>query len=149
MQTLARAGKFAKKLLAKSKASSDEEKFSARASGRTTGFADSNKDFPLLSPWEISTYTIIWNTTTKETGGKLPLKSLQNFLVLIGQRLEHAPERVARDVESGLREITERHAEDDEEPGEGQVELWEILKVVNRKRVKEIQVPCGPSCAWR
>jgi hypothetical protein len=43
----------------------------------------------------------MWNTTTKETGGKLPIKQLQPFLVLIGQRLEHAPERVARDVESG------------------------------------------------
>merc|ERR1740133_408192 len=123
MQNMARAGRFAKKLLAKSRESSVEDKYRARASGRTTGFAEQNTEFPLLSNWEISTYTIMWNTTTKETGGKLPIKSLQSFLVLIGQRLEHAPERVARDDEAT-----------------GMVELWEILKVVNRKRVKEIQV---------
>ena len=84
----------------------------------------------------------MWNTTTAETGGKLPLKNLQSFLTLIGQRLDHQPERIARDVENGLREITERHEELDEEedPNAGSVELWEILKVVNRKRVKEIQV---------
>ena len=141
MQNMARAGKFAKKLLEKSRQSSQEDKYRARASGRTTGFAEQNLEFPLLSSWEISTYTIMWNTTTKETAGKLPIKSLQSFLVLIGQRLEHAPERVARDVESGLKEITERHEDDEDDDAEtGMVELWEILKVVNRKRVKEIQV---------
>ena len=132
MQNMARAGRFAKKLLEKSKASSQEDKYRARASGRTTGFAEQNTEFPLLSNWEISTYTIMWNTTTKETGGKLPIKSLQSFLVLIGQRLEHAPERVARDVEGGLKEITERHADDEEDDeATGMVELWEILKVTN------------------
>ena len=145
MQNMARAGRFAKKLLEKSKASSEEEKLTARASGRTTGFGKQNKEFPLLSAWEISTYQIMWNTTTKETGGKLPLKELQHFLVLIGQRLEHAPERVARDVESGLKEITDRHADDDDDEegggkGGAMVELWEVLKVINRKRVKEMQV---------
>ena len=72
MQTMARAGRFAKKLLEKSKASSQEDKYRARASGRTTGFAEQNTEFPLLSNWEISTYTIMWNTTTKETGGTPP-----------------------------------------------------------------------------
>jgi len=142
MQAQLRASVFAKKLLEKSKRTSEEQRLMERASGRTTGFAQQNLEFPLLSSWEISTYTIMWNTTTQETGGKLPLKNLQSFLTLIGQRLDHQPERIARDVESGLREITERHEELDEEedPNTGSVELWEILKVVNRKRVKEIQV---------
>merc|ERR1740133_249670 len=39
MQNMARAGRFANKLLEKSKASSQEDKYRARASGRTTGFA--------------------------------------------------------------------------------------------------------------
>ena len=48
----------------------------------------------------------MWNTTTQETGGKLPLKNLQSFLTLIGQRLDHQPERIARDVENGAPHIS-------------------------------------------
>ncbi len=110
---------------------------SAGGSHLARAFAGGDPDYPLLSGWEISQYKITWDKVTSANGGKLPIEDLHKFLTLIGQRLLHAPERVAREVEKQYKEIQAAHVDED---GDGCIELWEVLKILNRKRMKEIQI---------
>jgi hypothetical protein len=125
MQQMLRAKNFIQKLR---RASHEELK------ALTMIGVEGEPKFPQLSPWEITTYHMMWAKATAETDGKLPFPDVARFLRLIGQRLKHAPEHVTMEMKSMMADIKKEDTDNDD-----LIELDSVLKVLNRKRELDIE----------
>lgn len=83
---------------------------------------------PLLSGWEVATYSVLWDKATAMDAGELPADELGRFLTLVGQPLAKAKPEVVSEITGMAKARAEANRVS------GRLRKRDMLCILNEKR---------------